>query len=217
MNIFKSRKDFIGSYEGHKTILELLEEVKSIKDDMGDKAYLFDVYLSLFFTAENMHSTFSVASDSISKASELRSLCQSILDKKEDEKEHPLYNRVCEVLEKNSYLSQYQEPYTKLNLLMTLMFDEFIDYATKEYLEEQSMELNRIFDNIRFDHLYRDISYIVSECKMERFNFMLKQKFLLATFMSSFAQGITDELMLCLSTVDLETNKQIFSISAEKL
>ncbi len=217
MNIFKVRKDLIGSIDGQKSVKEILTEAKIIKEELGNKSYLLDVYISLFFATQNITNASHASQDGNRATSELRNLCSGILSNGEEGKEHPLYEKICDTLEENTYIKNYQEKYTQLNLLMILAFDSFSYHAICEYQEKIVYEMNSVIDMIRHNYLFKEISHIVGEYRLERLNLLLRQKFMISTFIDSFVQGLTDDILICLGETDEETNKYIFAIVADNL
>lgn len=215
VNYLKREQDFIGLYEGKMCIKEFLEMVKSMKETMGEKAYILDTYVSLFFQSQNIDLLFSVATQGNSKGIELRGLCKSAIE--QNANEHPFYERLCEILMEHAYIRTYQEKATKIHLLMIVGFDEFLGHTIKEYEREQKELLEEEFDVIRFEELYEEIARLGNESEVEEFAKRLKETFLQTTFVAAFVQGILDEVMICLAARDLESNECMFSICAKHL
>lgn len=52
---------------------------------------------------------------------------------------------------------------------------------------------------------------------METLNLRLKQRFLIAPLVPVFAQGLTNDLLYCLTSRDSETNRQIFQLAIDAI
>lgn len=99
-----------------------------------------------------------------------------------------------------------------MNLLYALSFDAFLPFITEHFLEDTTRSIMNAYDPPTHRELYRKIVEIVGEPAMEKMNLHLKQCFLTVPLLTLFVQGLTNELLYCLTTRDEETSKQIFQL-----
>lgn len=220
MNIFNSKQDFIGSYNeetGIGTLKEVLLETQKIRGRLGNKAYLIDTYLSLFFVSANNNLAYDSAESGFEAGSQLQNLCRTVLTKTDGKKDHPLYEKAVEILNSNQVILEFQECYTQIGLLYLALVDDFFPLVIKEFIKEQKTDMQIVLDDIRIQELYRDISYVVGEEQMERFNLLLKQRFMVSPILSTFIQGFNNDVLYHLITQDIETNKQGFQLAVDNL
>jgi hypothetical protein len=220
MNIFEHRSSFFGSLTGEVTddsLLSLFKMAKQIRQRMGKQGYLLDCYLSLLFEGVSNALAYDAADEGFQSGGKLQNLCFHVLDGTEPEKEHPLYGRAKEVFAEQKVLLPYQERYTRLCLLMFPLADEMMAYATAMFLEDRENALNGVVDEIRLQELYKQISHLAGESMMEELNRRLRQRFLIATQVAVFAQGLTDDLLNGLTYRDQETGRQMFQLLLDNL
>jgi len=65
-----------------------------------------------------------------------------------------------------------------------------------------------VFDIVDLRDLYREIGAMLGgEEELERLNLLFRQRFLIVTPMAGFLQGLTGDLLYCLTYRDAETRK----------
>ena len=220
MNIFKNTRDFIGNYNdetGIGSVFEMLSVSKEIQTKLGKQAYLMDAYLTMFLTASQYKSVRCVEEYVESTTSELWAFCRSIIGKQKDYKSHPLYARANEILNSQIHAQDYQEEYTSHYILCIAIVDDYIDLVVKEFIKTHNFELSTLFEVTRFRELYAQISYVIGEAPMERFNLLLQQRFLVSPILPIFIKAINSDLLFTLLSRDDETNKQIFQLARDIL
>lgn len=220
MNIFKNRDSFFGCLDSGATndsLLSFFKLAKQIRQRLGKQGYLLDCYLSLVFEGISCKLTFDAADEGTRIGEEFQSLLFHVLDGTEPKYPHPLYQRMCEVYEQHTDKLIFQERYTNLCQLLFLLADEIMKYATEKYIEEHKSDLNSVTDIIRVQELYDQISYLAGESIIDELNQKLKQRFLIVSLVSAFAQGFTDELLFKLTSRDYETSKQMFQLMLDSM
>lgn len=217
MNIFEKTTGITGSFEAGGGLASLLTQAREVRLKLGKRGYLLDNYLSMFMEASNEVLSFDAADDGFEVGCELRSLCVSLIDRSEKEKGNPLYGKALNTLNENPEILQYQEQYTRVNLLYVLCFDDYLPMIEEQFMQATNKSISNVYDLPAHRQLYRSIAEIVGEPIMERFNLSLKQLFLAVPLVSVFVQGLTNDLLYCLSSRDKETSRQIFQLLLDDL
>lgn len=212
MNIFEKATGITGSFESGSSLASLLAQAQEIRLKLGKRGYLLDSYLAMFFEAANEVLSFDAGDDGFEVGCKLRSLCVSLIDHSEKEKEQPLHDWVLNTLNENQEILQYQERFTKVNLLYALCFDHYLPIIAEQFLQTTKDSISNVYDSPAHRQLYQGIVEIVGEPIMERLNLNLKQLFLTAPLVSVFVQGLINDLLYCLSSRDKETSRQIFQL-----
>lgn len=219
MNIFEKPSSFIGDFNTDSigTVWEVLSTAKRIRQQLGKQAYLLDSYLSLFWKASNHTFAFHAADNGNETSAKLRKICYSIINQSERGETHPFYEKAVTIFRQHKGILEYQEKYTQVNLLYLTLADEYLSYAVSLFIKEQKKELSDAMDLMRLRELYVQLSDIVEETQMESLNILLKQHFLIATPIDCYIQGLTNELLYCLLTRDMETDKRGFQLALDNL
>lgn len=217
MNTFWDYEDIFGKAETahlNRTMDEFLELAGTIRRRLGKQGYLLDKYFSIILEAANVTLLYDAAERGFG-ASELRHLCLSVMDGRADCVEHPLYRKVKEYID--SHPLEYQERPTKQSLYCIALAGDFLEHAAKEYYRRQKEKQREVFDIIDLRDLYREICAILGgEEELERLNLLLRQRFLIVTPMAGFLQGLTGDLLYCLTYRDAETGKLIVRLLLEE-
>lgn len=220
MNIFETHTGFSGRFDPDTTggsLLSLLTLARDIRLKLGRQGYLLDSYLSLFLEAANAVLAYEAAEDGFERSGELRSLCFNVIDRGNTEKDHPLYDMALNTLIARTDILRYQERQTRMHLLYTILSDEFLAFIAKHFQQEVDDRLGTVYDSQKLINLFSRISEVVGEPLMETLNLRLKQRFLLAPLVSVFAQGLTNDLLYCLTSRDSETSKQVFQLLLDSM
>lgn len=220
MNIFETHTQFSGRFDPDSTggsLLALLSLARNIRLKLGRQGYLLDSYLSLFLEAANAVLVYEAADDGFERGGELRSLCFDVIDRGSTEKDHPLYASALNTLIARTDMLHYQERQTRMNLLYAILSDEFLPFIAKHFQREVDDRLGASYDSQKMINLFERISEVVGEPLMETLNLRLKQRFLLAPLVPVFAQGVTNDLLYCLTSRDSETSKQVFQLLLDSI
>jgi len=209
MNTFWDYEDIFGKVETahlNRTMNEFLELTVTIRSRLGKQGYLLDKYISIILEAANATLLYDAAERGFSASSELRHLCLSVMDGKADCADHPLYEKVREYI--GSHPLEYLEVPTKQSLYCIALAGDFLEHTAAEYYQRQKEKQREVFDIVYLRDLYRKISAMLGgEEQMERLNLLLRQRFLIVTPIQGFLQGLTNDLLYCLTHRDVETSK----------
>jgi len=108
----------------------------------------------------------------------------------------------------DSHPLEYLEVPTKQSLYCIALSGDFLELAAAEYYQRQKEKQREVFDIVYLRDLYRKISAMLGgEDEMERLNLLLRQRFLIVTPMAGFLQGLTNDLLYCLTHRDVETSR----------
>lgn len=220
MNIFETHTGFSGCFNPDSTggsLQSLLTLARDIRLKLGRQGYLLDSYLSLFLEAANAVLIYEAADDGFERGGELRSLCFDVIDQGGTEKDHPLYATALNTLIARTDILRYQERHTKMHLLYAILSDEFLPFMAKHFQQEVDDRLGATYDSPKLTGLFSRISGVVGEPQMETLNLRLKQRFLLTPLATVFAQGVTNDLLYCLTSRDSETSKQVFQLLLDNI
>lgn len=219
MNIFKEAEGIIGELslnQVQNTMEEFWKQASCIHKRLERKSYLLVNYLDLLFNAVNHQLAFDAADEGFSKLSEYRKLLLSIVEGKDDFKEHPLYAMAKEYIE--NYPVGYQECHTKISVYLAGLANEIFSINIAKFTTKEANELYCNIDFVRIQELYnRIIIHIGSEEPMERLNFLFRQRFIIAPLVTVFLQGFNNDLIYILLHRDDETHRQIFQLFYEDL
>lgn len=215
MNIFEHKSSFLGSLDSeiaNDSLLSLFRLARQIRLQLGPKSYLLDCYLSLFFEGVNAIPTCDAAHEGFLQGYELQGLCSHVLDGTAPERSHQLYPRIRKAYEQQAGMLSFQESLTQVFLLMLSLEDELLAFSVEQFVKEQQKNMNAPVDMIHMQELYTQISQLVGEPVMEKLNQQLKKRFLIASTAAVFAQGLTDDLLVRLTSRDPETSRQMFQL-----
>ena len=209
MNTFYEYEGIFGKAETaylNRTLEEFVELAATIRRKLDKQAYLLDKYVSTILEGANAMLLYESAECGFQSSSELRHLCLSVMDSKTDCLEHPLYEKVKQYI--GSHPLDYQEGSTKQSLYCIALAGDFLEYAARESYQQQKEKQWEVFDIVDLRDLYRKLSAMLGgEEQMERLNLLLRQRFLIVTPMQGFLQGLTNDLLYCLTHRDVETSK----------
>lgn len=220
MNIFETHTGFSGRFDPDSTggsLLSLLTLARDIRLKLGRQGYLLDSYLSLFLEAANAVLVYEAADDGFERGCELRSLCFDVIDRGGTEKDHPFYDMALNTLIDRTDILRYQERQTRMNLLYAILSDEFFPFIAKHFQQEADDRISAAYDSPKLIDLFGRISEVVGVPLMETLNLRLKQRFLLTPLVTVFAQGVTNDLLYCLTSRDSETSKQVFQLLLDSI
>ena len=127
-----------------------------------------------------------------------------------EEAELPLYSEIKESVEK--YRKIYQERETVRALAMITVFPEYRKIAVNEYLQEAAADIGGVIDIIKQHEYFDNISTIVGEREMERFNLAIKCRFMIVPALSIYLQGMMNDYLYCFLHRDRETSRLVFQL-----
>lgn len=209
MNTFWDYEDIFGKAETahlNRTVDEFLELSGTIRRKLGKQGYLLDKYISTILEAASATLLYDAVERGFRAMSELRHLSLSVIDGKTDCADHPLYEKVKEYID--SHPLEYQERATKQSLYCIALTGDFLEHAATDYYQRQKEKQQEVFDIVDLRDLYREISAMLGgEDEMEKLNLLFRQRFLIVTPMAGFLQGLTNDLLYCLTYRDAETGK----------
>lgn len=212
MNIFENQMYFIrgsDSVSKRATVKNILDLAAEIRERLGVKGYLMDKYLSLILETANQVLCHDAATQRFDAGSELRRICTSFL-KNEPVTEHPFFEKVKALI--GSQPLDFQERVTKCDIYFSLLTDEFLASALDEQIANWTDRIREDLDIIYLRDLFRNISSVVGEDKMEELNLLMKQRFFRVSPADVFVQGFTNDLLYCLNHRDVETGKLVWQL-----
>lgn len=217
MNIFQETTAFYGGDEinpSEDVFLATFRLAKRIRLGLGPKGYLLDNYLSMVLQGLDWGSPADLAEDGAQAAYLLQTeLLSSVVDGKEPETPHPLFEQVRSIYE-NSGIPAYQEHRTRMYLLMALAEGKLREHTISKFVGKQETYwiTPREVDIYSLQEVYDKIIALVDESLMEELNRMLKRLFLNISPLSAFLKGFTNDLLYQLTYRDNENSKQIFQL-----
>lgn len=217
MNIFDEDQSILGKDEQthlKNTLEEFYTLASTIRYQLRKQSYLLDKYLYDLLNAINATLAYDAAIDGFEITSELIHLCNKMTRGEACNKEHPLYPFVKEYIENHPL--PYQEHETKVSLYCIALNDTFLEYAVPAFVREKKKAIRREMDIPYIKDLYRQISAILgSEEQMERLNLLIRQRFMVATSMDGFVQGVTNNLLYSLTSRDVESGRTVLQLCLE--
>ncbi len=214
MNVFNSMEGILGDTSTQhlqRTFAQFIEQSRLIRSRLGKQAYLFDQYLNLLLESANAELAYDAASRGFDGESPIIRMCVEILRHKPQDTENPLYDIMESYIDANPL--PYQEDGTKQSIYCSMLSGELLDGAVKLFEEELTEKFRAVVDIVDLRDLYRKICAILgSEDEMEKLHLLFRQRFLIATPIAIFMQGVTNQLMYSLLHRDRETSKQVFQL-----
>jgi len=89
---------------------------------------------------------------------------------------------------------------------------KFTNFTVEKYINKIKKQSSAVLDIIGFRQLFKNLSAIVGQAKMEALNSAIMESFLFCTVVKSFLQSITNHYLFCFLFRDEETSKQIFKL-----
>jgi hypothetical protein len=214
MNIFEKEIGIIGDAQVEHLKLsyeEFMQQAHDIRTRLGKQAYLLDGYLPYLFKSINVTLAYQAASDGFDAGGELNSLCLGVIRDGNKYKKHPFYEHAKEYID--AHPLEYQDINTKASLYCSMLAYDFLKVAAEQYFDVVKGNLIGTLNILDLRDLYVKICELLgSEEAMESLNLLFCQRFLIATTMDVFLQGMTNELLYSLDYRDRETSKQVFQL-----
>ena len=200
MNIFREYSGFCGEVKVeqlNKDLQSFFELSKKIRNRLGSKAYLFDEYvLSVLkgINAVNASCTIDDCFDATGKWNKL--IYEHVAEQPPEFQEQSTINDLRVIETVNDY------------------FTQAIEWHKKKCRDRMVHEMDIINVRRLYDEICRRIG---KEEPMERLNFAIRQRFLIANSTDIFMQGLSENLLHSLINRDIETNNSIFTLFLHKL
>lgn len=194
MDIFQY---FLSHYgENASAFLDVFRTVKEFHQLLGQKSYLLNHYLSMFFRLIT-EIDFCALEDEI---------YQSISD---------LQKKIRDNLENNDgFLPIFdcQEPSTKMELCWTALADSLLEQALTEFYNEYTHSYHLSVDLIDMKQTEEKLIKFLGKDAWEKFQQQLINCFLPCSLMQLFRQGIIIEITKRFLSRDLETDQETFRL-----
>lgn len=215
MNMFDDTYRFVKSPEdvsNRASLKDILALAGEIKNQLGEKGYFINKYLSLVFEAANQTKCHEAASTGFEEGHELYKLCTAVLE--HDNSDELVYYEQARQRVENTPL-HLQERDTKINLYCAMLADEYLNHIEKEYASIWAYRVGSKLDSPYLNHLYENIAAIVGEARMEELNLLLKQRLFRVPPNDAFIQGYTNGVLSYLNYRDAETGRLVWELALE--
>ncbi len=195
--------------------LSIAKQALYIAEDMLHltKAYLLDNYISQAMELCNARIPMDITEAGQEAFGDIVHAVVAVRDGEECvDAEQP---RIQEIL--SYFQKRYQEKYTASRLAAIRVAPNILPALLKEFKDGILFELLSTYDELRLDGLYDELSYVVGEELMEQLNGLIKKRFIIASPINMFFQGLTNYFIDTLTAEDIETNKQLFQLILDDL
>ena len=175
---------------------DVFRTVKEFHQLLGQKSYLLNHYLSMFFRLIT-EIDFCALEDEIE---------QSISD---------LQKKIRDDLENNNCslpMFNCQEPSTKIELCWTALADSLLEQALTEFYNEYTRSYHLSVDLIDMKQTEQKLIELLGKDTWEKFQQQLIHCFLPYSLMQLFRQGIVIEITKHFLSRDIETDQEIFPL-----
>ena len=182
--------------ENASAFTDVFRTVKEFHQLLGQKSYLINHYLSMFFLLIT-EVDFCALEDEIE---------QFISD---------LQKKIRDNLENNNdsiHVFNCQEPSTKMELCWTALADSLLDQALTEFYNEYTRSYHLSVDLIDMKQTEQKLIEFLGKDSWERFQQKLIHCFLPCSLMQLFRQGIVIEIAKHFLSRDIETDQEIFRL-----
>lgn len=214
MNIFENEVFTFGNLSTQKLKLtydEFFKQAFDIRAKLGQHSYLLDKYLSYLFEGINEILVFSAGESGFDATNEFDKLCYEALDGDLSDNDHPFSEHIKKYIKENSL--PFLEPQTNASIIHCALANEFAEYAIQKYSRSLRFEIGKLFDICGLSDLYNQICKLLGGKElMQNLNELLKERFLIVSSISAFTQGLTNQLLYCLTYRDAQTSKQVFQL-----
>lgn len=216
MNIFKGAGGFIQGIELDELLAaeaDFFQTALEVRRRLGTKAYLLDNYL--FHALKIVNARMPV--DIVELGREAFGQITREVAVARDGEECGIAQK-SQIQDALSYFqAKFQEKYTTSKLAAIRVAPDMLSSLLSEFAKDYMFELLSVYDELRVDALFQEISHSVGEELMERLNAAIKTRFIIAPPINLFFQGFTNYYLDILNSVDIETNKQLFQLILDDL
>ena len=216
MCAFLSCKDFCGEDNAGKqeqSIWELFDLAANLRGRLREQGYLIDTHLRMLMSATETVPLNMVSEDGFLAASELRSILLYALWGEGRGRDHPLYAKAKEYIDRHP--TRLQERYTQKAFYFAALFGEFFEYKMIEYRNEleENIRLYAHLDPIRLqENRKRLCGLLGGESDIRRLEDLFRDCFLPVMPVDSFKQGLMFALLSELLSHDEESSRLIFQL-----
>lgn len=184
-------------------------QAKDIRQQLSEEKALLDRYLSCLLESAS-HAFADTASEDGSEAARMLGfLCADIVLEKGKYKRHPFYQRAKSYIE--SHPINCEDTSTKSTLYTIALTHDYLEAECEKLLKAQDEWTARTLTHTDLNALYRQICDVIgNEAGMKNLDRLFRERFLIATSLECFLQGMSSTLMYVLTKKDSETSKQVF-------
>ncbi len=212
MTIFTDLNCFTGrdaTRDLRKSFTELLDQIKLLKLELGEHAYLMDCYFSCILEATSKLREFTTISNGLDDAMELRGICRSIISGSGHYSEHPFYIHAQNYI--NAMTCQFHEDSTKEAYCVIELFHDYLEYKVNLFIRQQEQVLYSDSDIPKIKEMFYKICDILGDTEqMMNINRLFCQRFFTVTPTDGFIQGLTSDLIYSMIERDMESSWQVF-------
>ena len=195
-----------------KAMADFWRMAGEIRDELGDRSYYLDEYLSIIFDCISSASATTAAFLGENKYSELLVVALSACGSGADRKSNKFYDNI------KKYIDEHPNNYLELDTKSELYISNIIlDYSKdiikdfKEKLVSDSINHN-MPDYAIASERFEQIKEIIGSEKAERLESAIDEAFLICPASLIFVQSLITRLTEGLCTRDPQTSKQIFQL-----
>ena len=216
MNLLSSRPDLFGTLDAKQLIgstHELFRIIAEIREKLGTRRELLDDYLGLLLEAVDATHAYDAADAGFQAAGELRKIIASIMDKSDELTEHPLYGTAKQMIEKYSVSCKGRA--TLSCLYSILLSDSFTQFAVSSFLKDEENKRSEYLNTAELVRKHGEITGLIGSADIDRLDQAVRNRLIFTPIVTGFIQGLTDDLLDCLTYRDKENGKYIFQFLTE--
>ena len=213
MNIFIETQRFYVETPLHAVIdadENFLQLASKIRQQLGERAFKLDEYLSTILNAANLWSVQQASEEAEVDFADIRFVCMDIIDDENALHDHEYYPALKEYIDKNR--SRFQDRYTLIIMACATVAPEFMVCMAKRHFNSLTEEYNKAMDVVELRHIYRELTYAVGEPDVDRLNELIKRRFFISMAGDVYLQALTEQYLMELQYRDKETSRQIIQI-----
>lgn len=212
MDDFKA--ELIGSLKPEnmrRSFEAFIMQARDIRQQLGEQKALMDRYLSCLLESASDAFADTASEDGSEAAQMLGFLCADIVLEKGKYKRHPFYQRAKSYIE--SHPMDCEDTSTKSTLYTIALTHDYLEAECEKLLKGQDSWIAHTFTHTDLNTLYGQICEIIGdEAGMKNLDRLFRERFLIATSLECFLQGMARPLMSMLTHKDIETSKQVFQL-----
>ena len=182
--------------ENTSAFSDIFRTAKEFHRLLGQKSYLLNHYLSMFFRLIVEMAFFALEDEIYQSISDLQKKIRNDLENHDNS--IPIFD--C------------QEPATEMELCWTALADSLLEQALKEFYHEYTHSYHLSVDLVDFRQTEEKLIEYLGKCVWEKFQQQLINCFLHYSLMQLFRQGIVIEITKRFLLRDLETDQEIFRL-----
>lgn len=176
-----------------KTYQDFFEQGVKIREKLGERAYMVDYFIQLYFESLTHYGPAHILSEGIETAAEIKSA-----EKLNDS---------------DPRLAKYIESQTRLHLRMCAGISDHMAESTKEYVDDLQHELYTHEDTQQLCDAFHDVCKLLGDDKdMVRLLDLLSQRFQAASLMAIFWQGANYQTIVDMLGRDQQSGRCVFQL-----